>query len=341
MGASPQRPEWTAGVAIDGNTDQSYLSNSCAITNVDGNRNTSIWWKVWLQKKFNIAYLEIYFRSDTYKRSTGFSIYTYVPQIFHPLSDPKHLVYHHDPKSGCPSSIMNITINNLTQGITYINTRPQGYTSNCIGDNEMYTGIEICEIRVMGCDATRYSANCSQICPTKCSGGCDAFNGSCIHGCSNPSALTIDCIVCRDGEYISNKVCVNCPGHCKDRSPCNKLTGRCDNGCANKWTGTFCNICSANYYGSDCNTPCGHCKGNDVCNNITGHCPNSCQSYWQGNRCDECVDGFYNATCTGQCGHCLNARSCDKLNGYCPSGCTPNFQAPLCQECSGGFYNRT
>lgn len=65
MGAAPRLPTWTAGKAIDGNTNQSYLSNSCAITDVYGNRNTSIWWRVWLQKKFNVAYIEIYFRSDS------------------------------------------------------------------------------------------------------------------------------------------------------------------------------------------------------------------------------------------------------------------------------------
>lgn len=65
MGAPPHQPAWTAGKAIDGNTSQDYTSNSCAITDVDGNRNTSIWWKVWLQKKFNVAYIEIYFRSDS------------------------------------------------------------------------------------------------------------------------------------------------------------------------------------------------------------------------------------------------------------------------------------
>lgn len=65
MGAAPQRPEWSAGKAIDGNTIQSYLSNSCAITNFDENRNTSIWWRLWLQKQFNVAYIEIFFRSDS------------------------------------------------------------------------------------------------------------------------------------------------------------------------------------------------------------------------------------------------------------------------------------
>lgn len=65
MGAAPLQPNWTAGKAIDGNTNQNYLSNSCAITDLNGNRNTSIWWKVWLQKKFNVAYIQIYFRSDS------------------------------------------------------------------------------------------------------------------------------------------------------------------------------------------------------------------------------------------------------------------------------------
>lgn len=100
---------------------------------------------------------------QAYDRSTGFSIYTYIPEVFYPLSDPKHLVYHHDPMSGCPASVMNITVNNLTHGIAFINTRPQGYTSNCPGDNTMYTGIEICEIRIMGqyCISYTYKCTCS------------------------------------------------------------------------------------------------------------------------------------------------------------------------------------
>lgn len=85
-----------------------------------------------------------------FRRSTGFSIYTYASQNFYPLTDPKHLVYQHDPQSGCPKSVMNVTVNSITQGITYINKRPNGYTSSCQQDNVQYTGIEICEIRVMG-----------------------------------------------------------------------------------------------------------------------------------------------------------------------------------------------
>ena len=47
----------------------------------------------------------------------------------------------------------------------------------------------------LGCDPNRYSTGCNQICPPKCKNShCDAFNGSCIHGCSNPNALTVDCL---------------------------------------------------------------------------------------------------------------------------------------------------
>ena len=65
MGANPQDPSWSANKTVDGNTSQDYDSDSCAITDLEQNRNTSIWWKVWLQRSFNIAYLEIYFRSDS------------------------------------------------------------------------------------------------------------------------------------------------------------------------------------------------------------------------------------------------------------------------------------
>lgn len=85
-----------------------------------------------------------------FKRSTGFSIYTYESKDFNPLSDSKHLVYHHNPMSGCPSPVQNVTVNSVTQGIMFYNERPSNYTSNCLGDDTKYTGIELCEVQVMG-----------------------------------------------------------------------------------------------------------------------------------------------------------------------------------------------
>lgn len=69
---------------------------------------------------------------------------------FYPFRDPKHLIYCHDPMSGCPFLIMNVTVNNGTLGLVFINERPPGYRSNCPGDDTGYTGIELCEKRLMG-----------------------------------------------------------------------------------------------------------------------------------------------------------------------------------------------
>lgn len=65
MGCSPQHLTWSAEKAIDGNTNQNYEKDSCAITDVTVNKNSSIWWTVWLEQEFHVAYLQIYFRSDS------------------------------------------------------------------------------------------------------------------------------------------------------------------------------------------------------------------------------------------------------------------------------------
>lgn len=62
MNRLPFNDNWTAQRAVDGNSNQFYFNNSCAITQV---QSGPLWWKVWLQSKFNIAYLEIYLRSDS------------------------------------------------------------------------------------------------------------------------------------------------------------------------------------------------------------------------------------------------------------------------------------
>ena len=46
-----------------------------------------------------------------------------------------------------------------------------------------------------GCDTNRYSYSCGNLCDHKCKlQRCDAFNGSCIYGCTDANALTIDCV---------------------------------------------------------------------------------------------------------------------------------------------------
>lgn len=48
---------------------------------------------------------------------------------------------------------------------------------------------------LLGCDSSRYTPACNKLCPYQCKNQqCDVYNGSCIYGCSHPSALTLDCI---------------------------------------------------------------------------------------------------------------------------------------------------
>lgn len=85
-------------------------------------------------------------------RMSGFSIYAFYGDTFNPESpNQDDLVYHHDPTSGCPAPIQNITINRLVRQIVFTNRRPSGFQSACSGQNStLRTSIEICEINVMG-----------------------------------------------------------------------------------------------------------------------------------------------------------------------------------------------
>lgn len=91
-------------------------------------------------------------------RSAGFSIYAFYNDTFDPASpSPNDFVYHHDPLSGCPAAVQNITINRLVRQIVFTNNRPDGFQTNCIGTNSnLYTSIEICEIKVMGKSALQF-----------------------------------------------------------------------------------------------------------------------------------------------------------------------------------------
>ncbi|XP_078327334.1 uncharacterized protein LOC111111930 isoform X4 [Crassostrea virginica] len=346
MSEPPQKPEWSAQKAVDGITDQENLT-TCAILDWDISNYKSVWWKVRLGRRFNVAYLEVFFRGSTITRASGYYFYSYdSTEVFNSNSpDPNNLIYHHDPMSGCPTSFKNITVNRLAQEIVFINKRPTEYSSSCAGDNLAKATVEICEVKVMGCNEDRYSSNrCDNQCNTKCKNRhCDAFNGSCIYGCADSNALTIDCIVCPDGQYISTRQCVPCQGHCVDGAPCDKLTGRCINGCSNYWTGEYCETCLSGYYGNDCNTQCGKCAGNEMCDVNSGDCTGGCRGNWQEPKCYECKDRFYGYTsdCAGNCGHCKDNGICNKETGHCTGGCESNFLGPLCQECLDGFYGRT
>lgn len=59
-------------------------------------------------------------------------------------------MYYHDALSGCPASVMNITVNMVTQGVVFINLRHPGFTSTRKDASSSLTSIDICEVKVMG-----------------------------------------------------------------------------------------------------------------------------------------------------------------------------------------------
>ena len=63
MSEPPQKPGWSAQKAVDGNTAQETLT-TCAIMDYLKTYK-SVWWKVRLGRRFNVAYLEVFFRSSS------------------------------------------------------------------------------------------------------------------------------------------------------------------------------------------------------------------------------------------------------------------------------------
>lgn len=97
------------------------------------------------------AIIHVFSLYSVYKRSTGFYISTYDDESFTPPDGATgSLLYHQDPKSGCPDSIMNIIVNRIAQGIAFYNERPPEFSTSCPGVDVSQISLDICEIKVMG-----------------------------------------------------------------------------------------------------------------------------------------------------------------------------------------------
>lgn len=53
--------QWTADKVVDGDINQKVSGSSCAITVF---AHKSVWLKVQLGKRFNVAYIQIFFRNE-------------------------------------------------------------------------------------------------------------------------------------------------------------------------------------------------------------------------------------------------------------------------------------
>lgn len=63
MSKPPHSTGWLADKVVDGNTVQTASGGSCAIMDFDQNYK-SVWLKVQLGRRFNVAYIELYLRNE-------------------------------------------------------------------------------------------------------------------------------------------------------------------------------------------------------------------------------------------------------------------------------------
>ncbi|XP_062577544.1 uncharacterized protein LOC134239388 [Saccostrea cucullata] len=238
MGAASQslvhKNNWAAAdKAVDGHTLEEDGKDYCSFTR--SNKSKTAWWKLPLLQKSNVAYLLLFLRQTTINRHTGFSVFVFNEPSYIPPFTGGYRVFQQDPSS-CPNHVMNVTVNRVIKGIALYNSKTPPLVTGCAGYEPSYATIEICEVMVMGCHFQHYGDNCAP-CSEKClNQECDAFNGSCIYGCSNNLLKPPHCCV----DYKYGPSCAFDCGHCKDGKPCSKTNGTCFDGCEAGWTGILC-----------------------------------------------------------------------------------------------------
>lgn len=75
------KTQWTAAKVVDGNTFQAANGESCAIMNYDQHYK-SVWLKVQLGRRFNVAYIELYLRNEQRTQHTLLHCKTYSYSVF-------------------------------------------------------------------------------------------------------------------------------------------------------------------------------------------------------------------------------------------------------------------
>ncbi|XP_061185173.1 multiple epidermal growth factor-like domains protein 6 [Saccostrea echinata] len=222
-------------MAVDGNPA------TCAMTDPIGSssQHDRAWWYVDLGDIYSVYNIRIQFKDmgEEYVlrqrgRFAGFSLYLSNSTT----KEDGYMCY----KDGPELPLLNFTTNCIGYGrfVIYYNERLSGVTYPEGYESTSYT--HLCEVLVEGCSRGKYGINCDMNCPTNCFGReCDIVHGTCIKckaGWEGEKCQTS----CPNGSY-GQECKSQCLGHCKDRTPCNHVTGGCVRGCVVGWTGTLCN----------------------------------------------------------------------------------------------------
>ncbi|XP_005109840.1 multiple epidermal growth factor-like domains protein 10 isoform X2 [Aplysia californica] len=135
---------------------------------------------------------------------------------------------------------------------------------------------------------------------------------------------------------------------CKDKEPCDLITGNCPNGCQENWRGAACNetACPLNRFGPFCKQFC-FCQYGDQCNVTTGDCYYGCEDHMFGRSCGvtRCRKGAFGSRCQKTCSLRCGRVFCSVLTGKClVNECPVPFIAlPYCNHtvCPEGTWGPT
>ncbi|XP_055887158.1 multiple epidermal growth factor-like domains protein 10 [Biomphalaria glabrata] len=300
--------DWSRGdFAVDGNLRTCVTSSS----------NRTGWWRVDMQDKRTVFFMEIHFANQTAR----------------PGRVRVHVSDYVDTFYGKPCT----RIQSAHKLSKFTCDLPS--TGRYFGLINKEGQITLCEVLVFVCAPFTYGVDCSQECTcADPSEQCNPVTGSCISGCKDGwmgSACNKPCA----GRYGRN--CRQACGHCFGNQTCDHVTGSCLKGCAPGWKGPRCKQdCDPGNYGVECIHQCHHCLDNDTCDPSSGECPWRCAPGWRGRRCDsECEPGFHGQSCEFRCGHCHGNSTCDATNGLCPVGCSSGYEGLFCtKECLPGKW---
>ncbi|XP_078328344.1 uncharacterized protein LOC111113178 isoform X2 [Crassostrea virginica] len=132
---------------------------------------------------------------------------------------------------------VNITCPYHGRYVIYYNNRthppyPEGYSH--------YAFNELCELEVHGCPTSGfYGENCSSPCPKNCQERhCHITEGTCL-GCL-PGYRSLKCDTSCPRGLFGDGCLYNCSLHCNVPMECDRVTGRCFDGCQSGWGDPTC-----------------------------------------------------------------------------------------------------
>nr|XP_022306195.1 receptor-type tyrosine-protein phosphatase epsilon-like [Crassostrea virginica] len=334
---------YLASRTVDGDVRQQEFLKRCSHTDVRKDI-TLAWLRVDLKEAYSIKSVKFWYRNDRRHdlntiRLRGFSIR---------VSNDTAL-----PESSCYTDPGDVTLPTIIEKDCERTARHVWIYQNNTLDGACPM-LEICEVKVFGCNLGKYAENCSKNCNhCKNNASCGAATGKCNNeGCALSGFQVPFCQKCKNGytgencdeKCSGNKYGENCSkpcGHCIHHN-CSHVNGSCLSGCEAGYKQARCDTpCDKGEYGRGCKHNCsGNCRNGEVCDPHNGTCP-SCADGFQGIKCDKkCCPRRYGENCSGECGECLNSGDCYHVDGNCTKGCKPGWQpTKLCKEaCKEGTY---